>query len=386
MSVIKRRVKIGVVGTGWWATYAHIPALLARSEVELVALCDRSLEKVRRAAEVYKVPRFYTDWRKMFESEAMDGVVVATSHVAHYEVAKAALENKWHVLLEKPMVLKTSEASELVELANRNGLQIVMSTPWNYTSHVRRGREVILSGELGEVQLVSSLFASSAYETYRGNLDAYSGVMEAPLFRPGADENSDPDRGGGQGYCQVSHSATLAFWVTGLSAQEVSAHMNYFDVKVDVADSVNLRLDNGAVGVLASTGNLHPGDPDQHTLSVYCSRGYLILDMGAGTLMIRKHDGTVECPPPLKAEERYPRFAPADHFVGLILGISENLSPGELGQETVNFLDAVYKSAANGGASVSVEPTSHASGRPGPTNNNHIDESVTGGAWRRKAA
>jgi predicted dehydrogenase len=51
MSVIKRRVKIGVVGTGWWATYTHIPALLARSEVELVALCDRSLEKVRRAAE-----------------------------------------------------------------------------------------------------------------------------------------------------------------------------------------------------------------------------------------------------------------------------------------------------------------------------------------------
>jgi len=79
--------------------------------------------------------------------------------------------------------------------------------------------------------------------------------------------------------------------------------------------------------------------------------------------MIRKRDGTVECPPPLKAEERYPRFAPADHFVGLILGISENLSPGELGQRTVNFLDAAYKSAANGGALLSVEQTKHTKGR-----------------------
>jgi len=360
---MNRKVKIGVVGTGWWATYAHIPALLARPEVELAALCRRSLEKVRRAAEVYKVPSYYTDWRKMFESEALDGVVVATSHVAHYQVAKAALENKWHVLMEKPMVLKTSEANELVELAHRNELQIVMSLPWNYTSHVRRAREVILSGELGEVQLVSSLFASCAYETYRSNLDAYLGVMQAPLFRPGADENSDPEGGGGQGYCQVSHSATVAFWVTGLSAQEVSAHMHYFDVKVDVADSVNFRLDNGGVGVLASTGNLRPGDPGQHTLSVYCTRGYLILDMVAGTLMIRKHEGSVECPPPLKEEERYPRFAPADHFVGLILGIGENLSPGELGQKTVNFLDAVYKSAANGGVLLGVEQTSNAKGR-----------------------
>ena len=108
-----RKVRIAVVGTGWWATYTHIPALLERSEVELVALCDRSLEKVHRAAEVYKVPRFYTDWRKMFENEVLDGVVVATSQAAHYEVAKAALELNRHVLMEKPMVLETTESRRI---------------------------------------------------------------------------------------------------------------------------------------------------------------------------------------------------------------------------------------------------------------------------------
>ena len=238
-----------------------------------------------------------------------------------------------------------------------------MSHPYNYTAHARRAREAILSGGLGEVRLVSSLFASSAYESYRGNLDAYTGVMEAPLFRPEAEGNTDPDKGGGQGYCQVSHSAALAFWVTGLRAQEVSACVHYFDVRVDVADSVNLRFDNGAVGVLASIGNLRPGDPGQLTLSVYCTCGYLIIDMGAGSMVMRKHDGTVESPSPLKPEERYPRFAPAYHFVDLILGDGENFSPGELGQRTVNFLDAVYKSAAKGGIPVRVDPTKHATGR-----------------------
>jgi len=360
MATMNRKAKIGVVGTGWWATYTHIPALLARSDIELVALVDRSAAKVCRVAEVYKIPKTYTDFRKMLQAESLDGVVVATSQPAHFEVAKAALESRCHILLEKPMVLKPSEASELIELANRNEREIVMSYPFNYTVHASRGREVILSGELGEVQLVSSLFASTAYETYRGNLDAYAGVMEAPVFRQETDLNSSLNRGGGQAYCQVTHSAALAFWVTDLSAQQVSACMNYFDVEVDVADSINLRLNNGAVGVFASSGNLRPGDPGQHTLSVYCSRGYLIFDMVAGTLVIRNHNGTVECPPPLKEEERYPRFAPANHFVGLIFGTTDKFSPGALGQTTVNFLDAVHRSAANGGVLVRVEETKHA--------------------------
>jgi predicted dehydrogenase len=296
----------------------------------------------------------------MLKQETFDGVVIAASHEAHYDMAKAALEHGCHILIEKPMVLKTEEAKELIELANRNQRIIVMSYPWGYTPHVRRARQAVLSGELGEVELISSLFTSFAYASYLNDPEAldeiYSGdAFEPSLVRPRLDANVDPNRGGGQGYVQVTHSAALAFWVTGLVPRRVSAYMSHLDTAVDVVDAVSMRLDNGAVGVLSSTGHLRVGDPGQHTLWVYGSLGYLILDLIAGTLTIHKFDGTTETPEPVPPDDRYPRFAPAANFVEVILYGAENLAPGEVGQLAVNFLDAAYRSAANGGAAVDVE-------------------------------
>ena len=348
-----RKLRISVTGTGWWATYTHLPALVARTDAEVVALCDRDPKRLGRSAEAFDIATTYTDFRAMLHEQTLDGVVVATAQPAHFEIAKAALEAGCHVLCEKPMVLTTDHAKELAELAACRKRAIVMSYPWNHNPHVLRAQKAVGTGELGQVQLVSSLFGSSAYESYRGNLDAYEGALETPVVESLVETNTALDRGGGQGYIQVTHSAALAFWVTGLQPYLVTAHMNHLDTAVDVIDAINVRLDNGAIGVLASTGNLRPGDSGQHTLSVYCSEGYLLLDMNAGTLMIRKHDGTVESPPPVPAEDRYPRFAPANNFIDVILGKAKNLAPGEtVGRTTVNFLDAAYRSAADGGKPV----------------------------------
>lgn len=365
--VTDRKARIGLVGTGWWATYAHLPALAARADVELVALANRGAEKLRLVAEAFHVDKIYTDYREMLERETFDGVVISTSHEVHYEIAKAALEHGCHALIEKPMVLRPSEARELLEVAQRQQRVIVMSYPWGYTAHVRQARATVLSGEVGEVELITSLFTSYAYPSYRGDAEAFEkifgsgGPYAGMLVRPRLDGSVDPNRGGGQGYVQVTHSAALAFWITGLSAQQVSAYMNNLDVAVDVVDAVSMRLSNGAIGVLSSTGNLQPGDPGQHTLWVYGSRGYLILDVIEGTLMIRKDDGTVESPPPVPPDERYPRFAPANNFVDVILYDADNLAPGEIGRLAVDFLDAAYRSAAIGGMPISVEYRGHSS-------------------------
>ena len=126
--------------------------------------------------------------------------------------------------------------------------------------------------------------------------------------------------------------------------------MARLDVPVDVVDAVSMRLSNGALGVLGSTGNVLPtGDPGQHMLCVYGSRGHLVLDVVAGTLTIKKSDGTAESPPPLPPEERYPRFAPANNFVDIILNDADNLAPGEIGCSVVEFIEAIHKSAASDG-------------------------------------
>ena len=349
------KARIGVVGTGWWATYTHLPALLSHPDVEIAGIADPDLHKLRLAADHFHVSRAYADFRDLLAQERPDGVVVAAPHAAHYVIARAALENGCHVLIEKPMVLRPSEARDLVRLARHVGREIVMSYPWNYTAHVRRAREAVLAGELGDIELVTSMFTSTAYETYRGDLAAYAGVLEAPVVGPSVDSNTALDRGGGQGYVQVTHSAALAFWITGLRPQLVTAFMNQLDTAVDVVDTINIRLTNSAIGVVSSTGNLRPGDAGQHTLSVYASRGYFLLDLIAGTLIIRKHDGTLESPPPLEVDARYPRRAPANNLVSVVLGKQENLAPGEIGWITVNLLDAAHRSVVLGGSLVTVE-------------------------------
>ena len=350
-----RKARIAVIGTGWWATYAHLPALVQRPCVEVVALANRGADKLRKAAEAFGVESTYTSYREMLDRQELDGVIVAASHDVHYEAAKAALQHDCHVLVEKPLALRTQEARELLQMAERSHKVIVMSCPWQYTAQALRAREVIRSGELGEIQLVSSLFSSFAGETYRANSESHDKIFDSDLFGdiltpPRKDANIDPKRGGGQGWVQVSHSASLLLWVTGLLPQRVSAYMNRCDVTVDVVDAVSMSLSNGAIGVLSSTGRIPVGDAGQHCLWVYGSKGYLVLDVIAGTLLVQKQDTQPESLPPLPKDDRYPRFAPVNNFVDVILNDAENHAPGAIGCLTVAFLEAAYQSAAGQGS------------------------------------
>lgn len=344
--------RVGVIGCGWWSTYTHIPGLRDNPDAELVALADRDPERLATAAEVYGVRRGYADYQEMLEREALDGVVVAVSHAAHYEVARAALERGLHVLLEKPMVLRAEHGRELVALAQAKGRELIVGYPWNYTAIARRAREAVQRGRLGEIQLVSSLFASMVIEFYRGNPEAYRPVFNYPVTGPGQVYANPQASGGGQGHLQVTHAAGLLFFVSGLRARRVSAEMERYDLPVDLVDAISVRFDNGAVGTLASTGNIGVGDGGQHELRVYGSQGYLLLDMIAGTLAIRQHNGTVEQLGPLPEDERYPRFATARNLVDVILGRADNGSPGEVGLRTVELLDAAYRSAEQQGQPV----------------------------------
>jgi predicted dehydrogenase len=227
--------------------------------------------------------------------------------------------------------------------------------PWHYTPIARRAREVLQSGALGPIQLVSSLFASMVVEFYRGNPEAYRPVFQYPVTGPTARTYSDRRlSGGGQGHLQITHSAGLLFWVTGLRAARVSAYTANFDVPVDLVDAISARFQEGAVGTVGSTGNMGVGQGDRHDLAVYCANGYLLLDMSAGTLLVRRHDGAEERLGPLAPDDRYPRFATSRNLVDLILGRDVNQSPGAVAARCVELLDAAYRSAAHDGEPISV--------------------------------
>ena len=355
-----RKARVAVIGTGWWSTYTHIPGLQAQPDAELVAICDRSQEMLRKTADTYGPLSTYTDFQDMIRQERLDGVVIATEPGTHYELANACLEAGLHVMLEKPMVLQTALAHELVNLANNKGVALIIGYPWHYTENTRKAREVLGSGVLGTVQFLSCVFASMAIEFYRDNPEAYREVFDFPVTNTRMKySGAGLTVVGGQGHEQITHSAGSLLYVTGLQADSVSAYMDNCDVLVDVVDAIAVRFKSVdgqiAVGVIGSTGNLGVGDNDQLDIRIYCEKGYIILNQVQGTLHVRHHDGREEQYGPLPEDDRYPRFATAKNLTDVILGQAENGSPGELGARVVEILDAAYRSAAANGNAIRID-------------------------------
>jgi predicted dehydrogenase len=353
-----RKARVAVIGTGWWTTTAHLPALRENPEAELVALCDRSPEALARANAAYGPVKTYTDCQAMLAAETLDGAIVATNHNSHYTLAKQCLEAGLHVLVEKPMVLHAAEAYELTALARAKGRELIVGYPYHFTDNTRRARDVLAGGELGAIQFISCLMSSMVIEFYRGNDKAYQPVFGYKVTGPGR-AYADPNlSGGGQGHLQVTHLAGSLFYITGLQAERVSAFMGKADTAVDVVDAISVRFEpaNGqtAVGVLGSTGNIGVGDDGRTEVSVFCKTGYLHLNQGKGTLLVRRHDGSEERHGPLLDPARYPQFAPSANLVDVILGKAENGSPGAVGTRVVELLEAAYRSADSGGALISV--------------------------------
>jgi predicted dehydrogenase len=353
-----QKARVAVIGTGWWSTTAHIPALKNNPDAELVALCDRQPERLAKADAAYGPVKTYTDVNEMLAQEKLDGAVICVNHSAHYETAKACLEAGLHVVIDKPMVLYAAHAYNLVNIANARGVEIIMGYPWHYTENTRRAREIVQSGELGAIQYVSCLFASVVLEFLRGNDQAYSPPSGYAVTGPGTAYSDPKLSGGGQGHLQVTHSAGTMFFVTGLQADKVTSFMENFDLNVDLVDAIAVRFKpsggHAPVGVIGSTGNVVKGDSSQLELQVYFEQGRLVLNQSEGTLLVRKSDGTEKSYGPLDPADRYPTHAPSSNLVSLILGKGENESPVEAGVRTVELLDAAYRSSKAGGQPIRI--------------------------------
>lgn len=340
------RARIGVIGTGWWATTAHLPSLREYERAELVAVADPDATRLEAAGRHFEVARRYIDYQEMIARETLDGVVIAVPHAFHYEVARRALDSGLHVLLEKPMVLTASEAWDLVARAKARSSHLVIGYESHFTRHAVAARDLIQSGRIGEVRFVSGLLTSMAESFYRGQSDDYDAVLDFELARPGEGTYTDPAIvGGGQGQTQVTHAMGLILWTTGLRASDVSAFVDGFGLQVDLVDAISYRLDNGALGTMGSTGSLRPSQPWQLDFRYYGSEGFVLHDTFRGELAVHFNDGSSEVFTPLEPNEISPPSAPARCLADLILGQGENLAPGDAGARTVEFLEAAYRSA-----------------------------------------
>jgi predicted dehydrogenase len=340
-------VRIGVIGTGWWATAAHLPALVAHPAAEVVGVADLDLAKARQTADRFGVARAFADHRDLLALRP-DGVVVVTPHDTHFSLVRDALLAGCDVLVEKPMVVEPAHARELVALARAQGRHLHVGYPYPYTRHNRLLRDLIRDGALGRVLFATSLFATQPVHLYRAEPVVSEEPLAGAMWYPGADTYSEPSRGGGQLLTQVTHSASLLFFLTGLRPVAVHAFTDTYDTRVDVWDAVTFRTADGAVGSIASTGTVALTQQTVEEIRVFGSAGHAAVDTTRGTLTVYLNDGTVREEPPLAADERYPLRQTAQHLVDVLLGRADVHVSGDLGLLTVEFLAAARESARSG--------------------------------------
>ena len=342
-----RKIRCGVIGAGWWATFAHIPALLSHPRAELAALQKRDPAEAARVARDFGVPHALTSPEELIAVPGLEAVVVASSPNKHFEHAEAALRRGLHVLIEKPMTLTAAQARELVRLAAAGGRQLIVSCPWHYTRHGQEARKLILSGALGEIRMMSVLMTNPVDHLIRGA--STQPTHGKPYLDPRPGTYSDPAvAGGGQIYTQVSHAAAYLTFLTGARPARVFARFHEDGSAMDIYDALTIELENGALVTLASTG-LTSLERRDYEVRVFGTEGILFLELWKGTMTLAPvKDGPEVNYPDLSPAEIYPERAPASNLVDSILGVAPNLSPGTLGLASMEVIEAACQSARSG--------------------------------------
>jgi len=155
MKTIEQTIKVGVVGCGYWG-----PNLVRNfhqsSDCQLKVLCDSSDSRLSHMRRLYPDLGTTTSFEDLLNDNELDAVVIATPVRFHYSMAKAALSVGKHVFIEKPMARTEAEAAELVSLAERQGLILMVGHTFLFSPAVRRMKEIITAGDIGEVQYIAA--------------------------------------------------------------------------------------------------------------------------------------------------------------------------------------------------------------------------------------
>lgn len=231
-------VRVGLIGCGKVGSI-HVAALRSLPEAEFVAACDAD---IRRAEATGAKP--FADVRAMLRE--VEAVIVATPHPLHAEPAVLAAEAGVHVLVEKPMAAGLADCDAMLAAARKSGVMLGVVSQRRFYEPVRRMREAIDAGKVGDPVL---------------------GVFQMYSWREPSYYLSDPWRGkwdtegGGVLVNQSAHHLDMLLWFMG-PALDVSgswANLNHPTVEVDDTAVATIRFRNGGLGAIVASISQKPG-------------------------------------------------------------------------------------------------------------------------------
>jgi predicted dehydrogenase len=335
-------IRIGVVGCGYWGpklarNFHDLPhaSLLMVSDLR----ADR-LDEIKKLYPQIKTTRKYED---LLDGQ-IDAVVIATPVSTHYPLAKAALKAGKHVFIEKPITSHSENAKELVELAARSGLTLMVGHTFVFNPAVRAVREIVQSGELGQIYYLNSI---------RANLG---------LLQPDINVMWD----------LAPHDISMLRYILASEVRKVSARGGVYVNKVKNLHEVvyvNMVFENEVMANL----RLSWLDPvKQRSLTVVGSNKMLVYDDIAEDKVV-VFDKGVEVPPYSVTEDEFrasyrhggetvypldwsePLREECGHFIACILSGDDPRSSGEDGLKVLKVLETAQRSLNNGGVELQVE-------------------------------
>lgn len=148
-------INIGLIGYGYWGPN------LARNfnsnpDMKLVSICDFSPDRLKKASALYPDTKMVTTVDDFYKENHLDAVAIATPVSAHYDLTKRALNSGMHVWLEKPMTDNVDHAKELTDIALDKKKTLILDHTFVYTGAVRKIKELIDQGELGQLMYYDS--------------------------------------------------------------------------------------------------------------------------------------------------------------------------------------------------------------------------------------
>lgn len=273
------RIRMGMVGGGVDAFIGAVHRIAANIDGQIELVCgafSSNPEKTKATAEaLFLNPnRAYPTFQDMIlkekllpKNERMQVVSIVTPNHLHFEPAKMALENGFHVICDKPVTFSLAEAIELEKIVTKTGLVFALTHTYTGYPMLKEAKHLIKTGRLGKIRKVVVEYPQGWLST---NLET-SGQKQA-------DWRTDPKRAG-ISCCMGdigTHAENLAEYVTGLHITEVCADLSTFvDGRLlDDDGNVLIRFENGAKGVLHAS-QISAGEENNINIRVYGEKGGL---------------------------------------------------------------------------------------------------------------
>ena len=272
-----RKLKMGMIGGGPGAFIGAVHRIAANMDGEIELVCgafSSDAEKSKQQGEVLHLPqpRIYGSYKEMIRREAelapidrMDFVSIVTPNHVHFEPSKLALENGFHVVLDKPMTFDLAEAKELKEIAAKSGKYFCLTHTYTGYPMVKEARQQVLSGKFGKIRKVYVEYPQGWLSTF----------LEASDQKQAA-WRTDPSRSGAAGAMGDigTHAFNMAEYVSGLKTTKICANINIVveGRKLDDDGAAFLKFDNGATGVLFAT-QIAAGEENNVKIRVYGEKG-----------------------------------------------------------------------------------------------------------------